>query len=66
MDAGPGAGFACLDSAAFDHHHGQRNRRLGWLVRCVQSPGPESLGLLTLLLDEFVADLSGEALKMPG
>ncbi len=66
MDSGTGAGFARLDSTAVDHHHGQRNRRLGRLVRCVQSPSPESLGLLTLLLDEFVADLSGEALKMPG
>jgi cyanophycinase-like exopeptidase len=66
MDSGTGAGFARLDSAAVDHHHGQRNRRLGRLVRRVQSPGPEGLGLLTLLLDQFVADLAGKALKMPG
>jgi hypothetical protein len=66
MDPGTGAGFARLDSAAVDHHRGQRNRRFGLLVRRGQSPGPEGLGRLTLLRHEFVADLAGEVLEMPG
>jgi len=66
MDTGTRAGSARLDSTAVDHHHGQRNRRHGLLVGRVQSPRPKGLGFFTLPFHEFVADLSGETLEMPG
>ena len=66
MDARAAARLSRLHPTAIDHHHGQRNRRLGLLVRRAQSPLLEGVSRLTLFFHEFVADLPSEVLQMPG